>query len=310
MRTTIGMSSALSQFQFYPGAHGVNSTLMEADAHAAPAAPPLTGKVERSGKHTPHSGPPVLEPRPGGPAERFSTWVGPENPVRVFVVGLLAGYALLVTAMVFLGLVLIHLVLPLGGLAEADEDVSEWLADNRSPDQEHLSWIGSTLAGGLVIPLVIGLCLVAFLIMRRWLLAAFVLFVVALESGSYRATSLIVPRDRPDVDRLESLPADASYPSGHTAASIALYGGLLLLLASRIDNLALRIAALLVGVAIPLFVGWARMYRGMHHLTDVGAGVLMGLAAVAILVFVARASRAAAERRDGRLPDNSSEGGA
>jgi len=134
--------------------------------------------------------------------------------------------------------------------------------------------------------------------MRRWLLAAFVLFVVALESGTYRATSLIVPRDRPDVDRLESLPVDASYPSGHTAASIALYGGLLLLLASRIDNRAFRISALLVGVAIPVFVGWARMYRGMHHLTDVGAGVLMGIGALVILVFVARASRAAANTRD------------
>jgi len=275
---------------------------MTADAHAAPAAPPLVSDRAETGERTEkdpsRSGPPILEPRPGGLAERFSRSVGPENPVRVFVVGLLAGYALLVTAMVFLGLVLIHVVLPIRGLAEADEDVSAWLVDNRSPGQEHLSWIGSTLAGGLVIPLVIGLCLVAFLVMRRWLLAAFVLFVVALESGTYRATSLIVPRDRPDVDRLESLPVDASYPSGHTAASIALYGGLLLLLASRIDNRALRVSALFVGIAIPVFVGWARMYRGMHHLTDVGAGVLMGIGALAVLVFVARASRAAARTRD------------
>ena len=275
---------------------------MRAEAHAVPAAPHAAGERtetgERTEKDTPRSGPPIVEPRLGGLAERFSRSFGPENPVRVFVVGLLAGYALLVTAMVFLGLVLIHVVLPIGGLAEADEDVSAWLADNRSPGQEHLSWIGSTLSGGLVIPLVIGLCLVTFIVMRRWLLAAFVLFVVALESGTYRATSLIVPRDRPDVDRLESLPVDASYPSGHTAASIALYGGLLLLLASRIDNRALRIPALFVGVAIPVFVGWARMYRGMHHVTDVGAGVLMGIGALAILVFVARASRAAAQTRD------------
>ena len=245
-------------------------------------------------------GPPLLEPRAGGLAERFSARVGPENPVRVFFVGLLVGYALLVTAMVVFGLVLIHVVLPIAGLAEADEDISRWLADHRSPGQEHLSWIGSTMAGGLVIPLVIALCLFAFLVTRRWLLAAFVLFVIALESGTYRATSLIVPRERPDVDRLESLPADTSYPSGHTAAAIALYGGLLLLLASRINNLALRTTALLVGIAIPVFVGWSRMYRAVHHVSDVGAGVLMGLGALAILVFVARASRAAAKSRDRR----------
>jgi undecaprenyl-diphosphatase len=281
---------------------------MEVDAHVAPAVPRLTRDVGRREEHARRLGPPVLEPRPGGAAERFSARIGPENPVRVFVVGLLVGYSLLVTAMVFLGFVLIYLVLPLGGLEDSDDDISQWLADHRSPGQEHLSWIGSTLAGGLVIPAVIGLCLMFFLVTRRWLLAGFVLFVVALESGTYRATSLIVERDRPHVERLESLPVNASYPSGHTAASIALYGGLLLLLASRIDNLAVRIFALLVGVAIPLFVGWSRMYRGMHHLTDVGAGVLMGLAALAILVFVARASRAAAQRRDARRPDVASEG--
>ena len=244
------------------------------------------------------SGPPVLEPRPDGLAERFAELVGPENPVRVFVVGLLAGYALLVTAMVFLGLTLIHVVLPIGGLGEADADVSQWLADNRSAGQEDVSWVGSTLAGGHVIPAVIGLCLAFFVVTKRWLLAAFVLFAVALESATYRATSVIVDRDRPAVERLEDLPVHDSYPSGHTAASIALYGGLLLLLASRIESKTVRITALLVGIAIPLFVGWARMYRGMHHLTDTGAGVLMGLAALGVIVFVARATRAAARQRD------------
>ena len=243
--------------------------------------------------------PPILEPQANGFADRFAQAFGPENPVRVFVVALLAGYALLVTAMVFLGFSLLYLVLPIGGLESADEDFSQWLADNRSPTQEDLSWIGSTLAGGHVIPAVIGICLVTFLLMRRWLLAAMVVFVVAVESGTYRVTSWIVERRRPDVPRLENLPVDASYPSGHTAAAVALYGGLLLLIASRIDNVLVRVAAVVLGVAIPLFVAWARMYRGMHHLSDTIAGLLMGLGALAVLVFVARATRAAAERRDG-----------
>ena len=57
--------------------------------------------------------------------------------------------------------------------------------------------------------------------------------------------------------------------------------------------------AVVLGVAIPLFVGWARMYRGMHHLSDVVAGLLMGLGALVILVFAARAARASTDRRDG-----------
>lgn len=263
---------------------------------------PAVDKTLEEEEGTQRSGPPVLEPEPDGLAERFANRVGPTNPVRVFVVALLVGYALIVTAMVFLGLTLINVVLPIGGLAEADADLSEWLADNRSPGQEDASWVGSTLAGGHVIPAVIGLCLAFFLITKRWLLAAFVLFAVVIESASYRATSMIVDRDRPDVERLEQLPVHDSYPSGHTAASIALYGGLLLLLASTIRSTTFRIAALLVGIAIPLFVGWSRMYRGMHYVTDAGAGVLMGLAALAVIVFAARATRAAARKRDAGEP--------
>ena len=137
-----------------------------------------------------------------------------------------------------------------------------------------------------------------FALLRRWRLAAFVLFAVARESGVYRVTADIVNRERPDVKRLESLPVDASYPSGHTAASIALYGGLLLLLASKINRMSVMIAVLLVGVAIPVFVAWARLYRGMHHPTDAAAGVVLGVGAVAVLVFASRAAGAAAERRD------------
>jgi undecaprenyl-diphosphatase len=112
-------------------------------------------------------------------------------------------------------------------------------------------------------------------------------------------TTWIVERERPDVERLESLEVDASYPSGHTAASTALYGGLLLLLASRIHNAVVRVVALLLGVAIPIFVGWSRAYRGMHHFSDILAGVVLGIGALVVLVFAARAARAAAERRDG-----------
>jgi undecaprenyl-diphosphatase len=128
-------------------------------------------------------------------------------------------------------------------------------------------------------------------------LAAFVLFVVCVESGAYRMTTVFVHRDRPAVHRLESLPVDASFPSGHTAAALALYGGLLLLLMSRVRRRAVIAVAAPLVVAIPLFVAWARMYRGMHHLTDSVAGVLLGLGALLVIVFAARAAGAAAEHR-------------
>jgi membrane-associated phospholipid phosphatase len=261
-----------------------------------PEAAPQRGEA-RGSHEAARSGVPVLEPRPGGSAERFARRIGAERPVRVFLAAVLLGYIALVGFMVASGLVLTKFLLPIGGFAAWDEGVSQWLADHRTANLEHLSWIGSTLAGGVVIPVVIGAFLILFLALRHWRLAAFVLFVVCVESGAYRMTTVFVHRDRPAVHRLESLPVDASFPSGHTAAALALYGGLLLLLMSRVRSGAvIAIAAPLV-VAIPLFVAWARMYRGMHHLTDSAAGVLLGLGALGVTIFAARAAGAAAGRR-------------
>ena len=240
----------------------------------------------------------MLEAKPGGIAERFSDRVGRERPIRVFIVAIVLGYAALVALIVGLGLALTKLLLPIGGFARWDEGINDWLADHRNPTLEHLSWIGSTLAGGVVIPVVVGVFLAIFLPLRRWRLAAFVLFVICVESGAYRATTLFVHRDRPTVHRLESLPVDASFPSGHTAAALALFGGLLLILISKARRISVTVPAAALIVALPVFVAWARMYRGMHHLTDSVAGVALGLGALVVTVFAVRAGGAAADRRD------------
>lgn len=244
------------------------------------------------------SGAPLLEPIPEGLAEQFANAVGAVHPVRVFLVAIISGYLVLVGLTIAAGFLLTRVLLEIDGVASSDQNISEWLERERTPTLVDLSWIGSTLSGGIVIPALVGVLLVVFLAFRHWLLAAFTLFVIGVESSTYRATTLVVHRDRPDVDRLESLPVDASYPSGHVAASVALFGGLLILLASRVEHRALRIALWLLALAIPVFEIWSRMLRGMHHATDVTAGVMMGIAAIVVTVFACRAAGAAAARRD------------
>lgn len=243
---------------------------------------------------------PLLEPTPGGAAERFAEAISPGHPVRVFLAAILGGYAVLLALTIAIGLAFTKVVLKIDGVSAWDERFSRAIVRERTGTTVDLSWIGSTLAGGLVIPALVGLLLVVFLLSKHWRLAAFTLLVICVESGTYRATSLVIHRNRPDVKRLESLPVDASYPSGHTAASVALLAGLLIVLASRIQNLAIRIILWSLAVAIPIFVAWSRLLRGMHHVTDVVAGGLMGVAALALTIFAARAAGAAAAQRDAR----------
>jgi undecaprenyl-diphosphatase len=87
---------------------------------------------------------------------------------------------------------------------------------------------------------------------------------------------------------------DASYPSGHTAASIAVYCGLALLLTSRIKNRTAQVAIWAVAILIPVYVAFSRMYRGMHHPLDIAGGVVIGIASLCVLVLACRAAGAAA----------------
>ena len=154
-------------------------------------------------------------------------------------------------------------------------------------------------AGGVVLPIVAGALALAAALFRKWRIAAFFVFVLAVESATYRMTTLVVHSHRPHVHRLESLPVNASYPSGHTAASIAVYCGLALLLTSLIKNRAVRVVAWLLAVLIAAFVALSRMYRGMHHPLDVAGGIVIGIAALCVLVLACRSAGAAArdERR-------------
>lgn len=243
---------------------------------------------------------PVLEAQPGSLPQRYAAWLG-RHPVTTFASVLLGGFLLVAALSVLSGLVVTDVVLADGGIASLDERLPGWLAAHRTDGVLDASIVGSTMAGGVVLPILVGVVALACGAVRQWRIAAFAVFVLAFESGVYRATTTFVGRERPAVGRLEQLPADASYPSGHTAAAVAVYVGLAVLLSSRLRGSArvaqwARVALWAVALAIPPFVAFARIARGMHHPLDALAGVAVGIAALAVVVFAARAAGHAAER--------------
>ena len=240
---------------------------------------------------------PVLSARRDGFAERFASSLGRFHPIMVFMAAMLAGLVALAGLSIGLGFLVTRVLLHAWGLGASDERVEVWLANHRTPARTHASLIGSIISGGVVLPIVVASIAVACVVLRKWRIAAFVVFVLAVESASYRATTLLVHRPRPSVARLEHLPVNASYPSGHTAAAIAVYAGIVLLLTSRMTNRVFRALAWTIALAIPTFVAWSRLYRGMHHPFDVAGGVVVGVGAVIVLVFACRAAGTAAESR-------------
>ncbi|MFL5872704.1 MAG: phosphatase PAP2 family protein [Solirubrobacterales bacterium] len=240
----------------------------------------------------------IFETPRGSLPDRFAAALDSRHPALVFFAALLLGFLLLAAASIVLALIVVHILLPSGlGLEGTDESFNDTLAQHRTGTLTTLAEVGSQVGGAPVLPIIVSIVALVAAFKRRWLIAAFAVFVLTVESATYRVTSLAVPRDRPSVPRLEHLEPDASYPSGHTAASIAVYSGLVLLLTTRFTSSLKKALAWTAAILLTTFVALSRMYEGMHHPLDVAGGILVGIGAILVLLFACRAAAAAAERR-------------
>jgi undecaprenyl-diphosphatase len=204
----------------------------------------------------------------------------------------LTGLAVIAACSIACGLVVRELE-HVSRIGAADERVDVWLAGHRTATRTHASLIGSIVAGGVVLPIIVGSIALVCVCLRKWRIAAFVVFALAVESATYRLTTLFVHSHRPTVVRLENLPVNASYPSGHTAAALATYGALTLLLTARLTNVAVKTLAWTTTTLLIAFVATSRMYRGMHHPFDVAGGLIVGVMALVVVVFACRSAGAA-----------------
>jgi undecaprenyl-diphosphatase len=271
---------------------GVASLVASDTVQASRPEPPPARRLET---------PPVLDARPGGLAQRLGMRrLTDHHPAPVFATLVLCGFLLIAATTVGLGFLLVDGILSTRAVASADEQVNTWLAAHRTSGLTDASSIGSEIGSGFVIPAVVAVVIAWFSLRRHWRAAAFVLAAILVEVASYRAVMVFVHRHRPAVHRLEHLPVNASFPSGHVAASVAVYGGLALLLTSRYTNPWLRGGVWALAVTLPVAVGISRMYRGMHHPLDVLGGAAMGLGALMVALIAAQVTGVVVARRDHR----------
>ena len=178
----------------------------------------------------------VLQARPGGPAERFADAHRPAPPAAVF-------FAALFSALrgagrgcrSLLGLVVTHVLAHARRPRRAP--TTSAIARARHGAQRRSSTtpsaVGSTVGGAPVLPILVGLVAIV---------CAFAAPLAHRRLRGLRARRRVgdLPRHvarRPARAPVRArgsrtCPANASYPSGHTAASIAVYAGLVLLLTS------------------------------------------------------------------------------
>jgi undecaprenyl-diphosphatase len=108
-------------------------------------------------------------------------------------------------------------------------------------------------------------------------LPVFLAVAVTGETLLFLIASAVLDRVRPPIPHLDAAPPTSSFPSGHTAASVALWVGLALGLGRTRPGHRLRYLVWALAVLLPLAVLASRLYRGMHWPTDVAASLVFSL---------------------------------
>ncbi|MCG6497699.1 diacylglycerol kinase family protein [Kitasatospora sp. A2-31] len=177
--------------------------------------------------------------------------------------------------MVLVGLTLTHP--PLHLWRPGENGLTDRLAAGREPALDNVTAWLSILASTGVVVAVAGVAVLALLVgsRRRWREAAFLGGAVAAQSAVFLLVTLCVDRPRPTAPPLDTAPPTSSFPSGHVGAAVALYGGLAVLAALRVRG-RLRPLLCVLAALLPVLVAFSRLYRGMHHPTDVLAGLANG----------------------------------
>ena len=165
-----------------------------------------------------------------------------------------------------------------GPLTRVDASVANWMNDwvHRHDLLVKIlpvvSWFG--------LPLWLGIMVTAgsiFVFLRgRRRLAIYLVVTVVGGSLVDTAVKLLVNRPRPIVDHPLDTAFGTSFPSGHSMASTLTYGALLLVFLPVLSRRQ-RIAAVATCIAIVLLIGCSRLLLGVHFLTDVIGGYVLGL---------------------------------
>ena len=202
-------------------------------------------------------------PSPAAAAETSSE---PRRPTWHRALALLAIAAMVWALAVGLGWLITRVLSPVRDL---DVAIIDWFGANRTDPATAVALaidhIGDT--PGIIVAMLIA-APVAHAVTRRWAPALVLVAAPAGETLIFLAAQFTISRARPDIEHLAVEPVTSSFPSGHVAATLVMYGCLALLITSWSTSPA-RFAAIGIAIVLPLAVAWARMYQGMHFPSDV-----------------------------------------
>jgi membrane-associated phospholipid phosphatase len=161
------------------------------------------------------------------------------------------------------------------GVVKLDEKFTALLYSIRSNWLSQLFYALTQLGTREAVFAMGGLVTMVFLYRRRYTAVLAFWLTMAGVGLSVQYGKKIISRDRP-MEVAFYPEHNFSFPSGHATTAISLYGMLAYFLYRHLAKRRQRRAALLASSLLIVMVGFSRIYLGVHFLSDVLAGFLLG----------------------------------
>ncbi|HET9944887.1 MAG TPA: phosphatase PAP2 family protein [Actinomycetes bacterium] len=172
-------------------------------------------------------------------------------------------------------------------LIKWEDGVNTGLADGRTPRMDDATYLMSGLGNtGAIIGALLVVSIGLLVATRKWGPSLFLVVAVSGQALVFLLVTLTISRQRPDVKRLDDSPPTSSFPSGHTGAATALFVASAFLVLWYVRNKLVKVIGVVLLLAVPLLVAYGRLYRGMHHPSDIMGAYINGLACIAIAAGV------------------------
>jgi undecaprenyl-diphosphatase len=163
------------------------------------------------------------------------------------------------------------------GLVRYDVSVAEWAMQHASGSATRVLRMITQFGGAnVVIPLAIAVAVMESIRLRTRAVWSFLILVVGGQFLVANTIKFFVDRARPTLAPLTGF-SGASFPSGHATAAAATYCAFALLIGTR-RNLIIRAIASGSAVSIGVLIAGSRVLLGVHWLTDVIGGLVLGWA--------------------------------
>ncbi|WP_420028074.1 phosphatase PAP2 family protein [Gardnerella vaginalis] len=117
------------------------------------------------------------------------------------------------------------------------------------------------------------LCIISYFLKRNWRITLTQLVISLLPMVYIFAIKFIVHRPRPFIGVKVKLPPDPSFPSGHTAAAVAICAMILMIL--YVSNKSLLKLGLIISIVVVVIVALSRLVVAAHFPTDVITSAIM-----------------------------------